>query len=251
VNTGSVLPATGLRGGASQGTRIGVKLKSINEIRWENIVRQQVDIGCGAAALATILTYYFDFPATEMEMFEPLLNLALKEAGPDVEQVGFSLRHIRDVAAQGGLAAAAFRVAESDLHQVKIPGIVRITIHGYDHFAVFKEARGGHVYLADPAFGNTSYRLADFSRIWSGVVMGFARRSGDRPLDHLLLVGVDDETNIESKEIMRAASANVTASIPATRMVTWAKLSTWPNVQPKVSGLQSVFPTFLYNRIEF
>lgn len=249
VQTGAPLPLAGLRGSSSRGPKLSVPVKSLAEMRWENVVRQQFDVGCGAAALATILTYYFDFPATEREMFEPLLREALKGKGPDVRSVGFNLKHIRNVAAQGGLVAAAFRVAEKDLPNIKIPGIVRITIHGYDHFAVFKEAHHGRVYLADPAFGNTSYRLASFSKIWSGVMMGFARRVGERPLDHLLLVRSEDQRRIESDEIMRLASPQV--AYAGAKLPDFFNFSTFPFVRPRIDGLRSVFPSFLGNHKEF
>ena len=70
ISTGALLPRPGLRGSAGEGTRLSVKVKSLNELRWENVIRQRIDIGCGAASLATIMTYYFDFPTTELEMFE-------------------------------------------------------------------------------------------------------------------------------------------------------------------------------------
>jgi predicted double-glycine peptidase len=249
--TGATLPQPGLRGSASGGPTIRAKVKSLHELRWENVIRQQLDIGCGAAALATILTYYFDFPSTEEELFQPLLAAALKEGGPDVRDVGFHLGHIRDVAARGGLAAAAFRVEEKNLGRIRIPAIVRITIHGYDHFVVFKEARNGRIYVADPAFGNTSYRLRSFGKIWSGVMMGFSRRAGQRPLDHLLVVRPEDERVIASEEIMRLAAVRESAPTPATGLHFY-NISTFPLIAgPRVPGLRSVFPFLLGNRIEF
>jgi predicted double-glycine peptidase len=249
--TAATLPVPGLRGSASGGPKIRAKVKSLNELRWENVIRQKLDHGCAAAALATILTYYFDFPSTEEEMLQPLLAAALKEAGPDVRAVGFSLRHIRDVAARGGLAAAAFRVEEKNLGRIRIPAIVRITINGYNHFAVFRETRNGRVYLADPAFGNTSYRLRSFAKLWSGVMMGFSRRVGQRPIDHLLVVRPEDERVIASEEIMRLAAAQGLAPRPATGPQFY-NISTFPLITgPQIPGLRSVFPFLMGNRIEF
>ena len=250
VITGAPLPQPGLRGGATGGPRIGVKVKSLHEMRWQNVVRQQLDIGCGAAALATILTYYFDFPTTEEEMFHPLMNEALKRAGPDVTQVGFNLRHIRDVAAKGGVVAGAFRVAPRALHKIRIPAIARITLLGYDHFVVFREARHGRVYVADPSFGNTSYTLPAFTKIWSGVIMGFTRRTGGRPTGHFLEVGPQDQRMVSFDEIMRLASTERLAPSPDTGPQ-FFNISTFPFVQPRITGLRSVFPFFLGNRIEF
>ena len=249
--SGSLIPQAGLRGGASSGSKLSVHVKSVDELRWQSVVRQKLDIGCGAAALATILTYYFDFPTTEAELFEPLLREALRQAGPDVKTVGFNLRHIRDVAARGGLAAAAFRVEVSDLARIRIPGIARLTIKGYDHFAVFKEARGGRVYLADPAFGNTSYRLASFKKIWSGVMMGFTRRTRVRnlPQDHLLVVKREDERGIDADEIMRTTRSTVLARAPFAQTPTFGSFSTFAFVQPQVRGTESIFPVFLFNSL--
>ena len=215
------------------------------------MIRQQLDNGCAAASLATILTYHFDFPSTEEEMLQPLLAAALKDAEPDVRGIGFSLRHIRDVATKGGLAAAAFRVEEKNLGRIQIPAIVRITIHGYNHFAVFKETRNGRVYLADPAFGNTSYRLRSFAKLWSGVMMGFSRRAGQRPLDHLLVVRPEDERVIASEEIIRLAAARELAPRPSTGPQFY-NISTFPYLPgPRVPGLRSVYPFIMGNRIEF
>jgi predicted double-glycine peptidase len=250
MSTGPSLPQPGLRGNAVQGIRIGVGVKSLNEMRWENVIRQGQDISCGAAALATILTYYFDFPTTEEEMFHPLLALAMKEAGPDVREVGFNLRHMRDVAARGGLAAVAFRLTEKNLPQVRVPGIMRVTIRGYDHFLVFKQARGGRVYVADPAFGNTSYRLRSFSKIWSGVLMAFSRRTGEHPVDHLLAVRPEDKRVIETEDIMRVADGLL--RVPAeVRLPEYFVFSKFPYIEPGVAGLESVFPSLLWKRIDF
>ena len=248
--TGAAVAQPGLRGSAPTGPKVRVRVKSLSEMRWENVIRQRLDIGCGAAALATILTDYFDVPTTEEERFHPLRAMALKQAGPDVRAVGFSLRHIRDVAAKGGLAASAFRVKESSLYKMRIPAIARITIHGYDHFVVFKEARNGRVYVADPAFGNTSYRLRRFSKLWSGVMMGFSRRAGDRPVDHLLLVGPEDEHVVGSEQIMRMARVPDFIQAPA-KVPDFMNFSKFPFIQPQIPGLKSVFPSILGKRIEF
>jgi len=249
--TGLPVATPGIRGNAVQGTRINVRVKSLQELKWRNVVRQQLDIGCGAAALATILTYYFDFPVTEEEMFNPLMTQALRGAGPDVRLVGFNLRHIRNVAAQGGLVGAAFHVSEENLHRIRIPAIARITVHGYDHFAVFKEARGGRVYLADPAFGNTSYRLPQFKKIWSGVLMGFVRRTRvqDLPQDHLLKVRPEDQRSIEADELMRLARADLSANQPHIPVI--VHFDTFPFIQPSITGTGSIFPKVIGSSQEF
>lgn len=251
MQTGAGTGGIGLRGGASSGPRIRTQVKSLNASRWEDVVRQKLDVGCGAAALATILTHYFDFPASEDEMYRALMAQALREVGPDTREVGFNLRHIRNVALRGGLSAAAFRVAPEDLERVRIPAIARVQIHGYNHFVVFKQAIAGRVYIADPAFGNTSYRLPAFKRMWSGVLMGFVRRGSQVPLTHDLMVREADHRVIDPEDLGRVALATPTVTAVAPIAPSFTRLSTFRFFSPAITGLQSVFPTFLTNDIEF
>ena len=155
-----------------------------------------------------------------------------------------NLRHLRDVAARGGLAAAGFRLKAKELHQVLIPAITRVTIHGYDHFVVFREARGGRVYVADPAFGNTSYRLRAFDKIWSGVMMGFARRTGDRPVGHDLSVLREDEVVIEADKLTRLAAARVIARVPRPLSILNSSGSPFEGLDPVFPSLRATVNTF-------
>jgi predicted double-glycine peptidase len=259
IQTSTGVAVSGLQGsGGSGGAAYDVPTRSWSEFKWQNVVRQRTDIGCGAAALATILTYYFDFPTDEREMVEALYYEAVqdykdpKHPPPgDIRQIGFNLRHIRAVARKGGLVAAGFEVDAENLEEVKIPVITRVTVKGFDHFAVFRGAVGGRVYLADPAFGNISYRLDQFERIWSGVMMGFVRRGEVLPENHDLLVRLDrDERQISWKNVMRLATQE-----PAPHRFdlgpTGVQASTYDAVRIKLAGLESVFPTYKSGSMSF
>lgn len=250
IMTGSALPHYGLLGGGSTGARVRANVRSYNEMRWEGVIRQQLDVGCGAASLATILTHYFDFPTSEEEMFQALMAEALRQKGATrVEDLGFNLRHIRTVALRGGLSAAAFRVKLEDLEKVRVPAIARVTIHGYNHFVVFKQATSGRVFVADPAFGNGSYRLAAFERIWSGVLMGFARRGSTLPDEHGLQVRLDDPRGVDPDDIGRYALRGPFEAGTQPDQYRFTRLSTFRLFTPQIPGLESVFPTFLGNDI--
>ena len=252
LQTAAPVAQPGLRGSTDSGPRLNIKVKSLQELRWENVVRQEIEVGCGAASLATILTHYFDFPTSEEEMFHPLLAAAEARArGANVQQQGFSMLEIRQVAGRGGLAAAAFRLEPEELPRVRIPVITRIKINGFDHFVVLKETYGGRVYVADPFYGNTTYRLSQFRHMWSGVVMGFARRNQARPLDHSLLVAEEDEWGIDSNDIMRLASAVDPGGAAAPRLPVFKRIDLFDFIRPQVSGLRSALPSFLTNSIEF
>ncbi len=251
--TGTQIAQPGLRGGPGTGARFNVPVKSLSEMRWDGVVRQQIEVGCGAAALATILTHYFDFPTTEEEMFFPLLEESQKRSsGPTVVEAGFSLYEIRQVAARGGFAAAAFRVKPEEIEKVRIPVITRITVHGFDHFVVLREARAGRVFVADPFYGNTSYRLGKFGDMWSGVVMGFARRNQKRPLDHALEVGPEDQWRIDSEEIARLAFRDaIPTGVRGLMPPRYTRIDMFDFISPQIPGLRSALPSLLTRSIEF
>ena len=45
-------------------------VRSVKELREENVVIQRLDYSCGSAALATIFSYYFGDPVSEPEVIE-------------------------------------------------------------------------------------------------------------------------------------------------------------------------------------
>ena len=219
-------------------------VQSLHAMRWDNLVRQRLEVGCGAASLATLMTYYFGFPTTE----EELANAMAAEAEADgqaelVRHIGFSMSHIRRVAEKGGLVARAFRVPIESIDKIRIPVIARVSIRGFDHFVVLKGAQNGRVFVADPAFGNSSYRLAAFEKIWQGALIGFVRR-GALPQDHGLMVGMEDDPGAaweratdrtigSLRDVGRPASVGLSGQvIPLT-------------VLQLVPGLESAFPRFL------
>lgn len=253
ITTGSTAFA-GLSGAGSSGIRLHVKVKSLWEMRWEHVVRQRQEHSCAAAATATLLTHFFGFPTTEEEMLQSLQVEAMRDQGGadfDPAQLGYNLRHIRAVASKGGLAAVAFKVDLRNIERVKIPVITRVTIRGWDHFAVFRGARGGRVYLADPAFGNTSYRLDEFERIWSGIMMGFVRRGVKPPSDYDLLLDEVDELGLDSSEISRRAQFRSFGVGDQRAFFSDVSLAPPLPVEGLSDGLESVFPSQIENYREF
>ncbi len=226
-------------------------VRSVNELKWDSVVRQKLEVGCGAASLATIMTYYFGFPTTEQEMADAMFaEAATGGQGDLVQKIGFSMSHIKRVAEKGGIIAQGFKVPVEQLDKIKIPVIARVSIRGYDHFLVFKGAQNGRIFVADPAFGNGSYRLAAFQRIWSGMMIGFVRR-GENPHGHELVVESKDELG----EVWdRVTARNLRPAVGDMRAssTTSFNLSLMPEViGTLVPGLESVFPRVLETRTRF
>jgi uncharacterized protein len=142
------------------------------------VVRQGWDISCGAAALATILTYQQGDPVSERAVIDGLLrhtSLATVE-----RRGGFSMLDLKRFAEDRGYRATGYSgLALSDLVALG-PAIVPIRIPHGRHFVVFRGVDGGRVLLSDPAAGPRSMTVAGFEDVWLDHE-GFAISRSDIP----------------------------------------------------------------------
>lgn len=139
-------------------------VRSLLEIRHEGVVVQQWDTSCGAAALATVLTYGFNDFVSEKSAAHVMLRrtdlLRTKVRG------GFSLLDMKRYAESRGYRAEGFRSLSADeLFAMKMP-IVPIDEFGNPHFVVVRGTREGEVDIADPAFGNRRMPIERFKDVW-------------------------------------------------------------------------------------
>jgi predicted double-glycine peptidase len=140
---------------------------SLREARYKNMVAQRFDLSCGAAALATILKYYYNDPVDELEVIKEMLELGDKD---QIAKRGFSLLDLKKYAEAHHYSANGYRVALANLEKLRIPTIILLAVGRYTHFVVLKGIRGDRVYVADPAFGNRSVAISDFAKSWNDVV---------------------------------------------------------------------------------
>jgi uncharacterized protein len=147
-----------------------VKRHTLKELRDQYVVKQDADYSCGAAALATLLTYYFGEETSEQQMLE-LMNAGLTK----VEQArkhfkGYSLLDLQRAARLKGYQAAGFKLTVEQLTQLAAPVIVFVRPMGYKHFAVLRGVDRGRVFLADPVRGNLRMGLGRFLAEWDGII---------------------------------------------------------------------------------
>lgn len=151
-------------------------VRSLLEIRHEGVVVQQWDSSCGAAALATVLTYALKDPVSERKVAEGMLRrtdpLRVRVRG------GFSLLDLKRFAENRGYSAEGYReLAVEELLKMQSP-IVPISEHANPHFVVVRGLKDGILDVADPAFGNRKIPLERFSSIWqNGIGFVVTRRS--------------------------------------------------------------------------
>ena len=155
-------------------------VRSLLEIRRENVIVQQWDASCGAAALATLLTFQHGDPVDEKTVAQGMLRttdpLRVRHRG------GFSLLDLKRYAESRGFRASAYREsALQDLEALK-PAIVPVNLTGFPHFVVYRGRVGDAVLVADPGYGNRVLPAAVFASAWiDGMAFLVERRDGNAP----------------------------------------------------------------------
>ena len=158
-------------------------VRSLLEIRQENVVVQQWDVSCGAAALATLLVYHHGELVTEKAVAQAMLGktdpLRVKHRG------GFSLLDLKRYAQARGFEADGYTgMTLADL--VKLgPAIVPVVLDRYPHFVVFRARVGDRVLIADPAYGNRSVEVDVFEKAWQKIAFVVDRPGDNKPPSRL------------------------------------------------------------------
>jgi uncharacterized protein len=141
-------------------------VRSLQEIRHEGVVIQRWDTSCGAAALATVLTYSLQDPVSERQVAGGMLRktepLKVKYRG------GFSLLDMKHYVESRGLKGIGYRGMR--LAQLLNYGsvIVPILQYGNPHFIVVRGLNSeGRLDIADPGFGNRTMSVEDFNDVWT------------------------------------------------------------------------------------
>jgi len=199
-------------GGTGLALAIATPVKSDQEIKWENVNRQTLDISCGPAALSTLISYYLEDQVSEMEIISSILESSdMAKVKKIQKRQAFSLLDLQKFAKARGYHAAGYRVGVQDLLDFKKPVIVPIETMGYRHFVVFKGIKGDRVYLADPAFGNRTIRYPQFLYVWKNrVALVISEPDGKEIKNHNLSLGDKDGTYVDGGlyRVMNPGSIN-------------------------------------------
>lgn len=154
-----------------------IRVKTMLDIRNDRLVRQQWDLSCGAAAVATMLTFQLGDPVSERQAALGMLrtgNARLARA-----RLGFSLLDLKRFAASLGFSAAGYGNLSIDELLAMAPAIVPIRVHNFGHFVVIRGQRGDRVLLGDPAFGNRTMTTDAFLRAWTSHIGFVVTRPGE------------------------------------------------------------------------
>lgn len=156
-------PAAALDLAAPGGGAYAIPVTNLKAIRFKTTIRQQYDFSCGSAALATLLSYHYQYPIGEQQVFEAMF--ALGDQGK-IRREGFSLLDMKRFLAQRGFTADGFELPLHKLVAAGFPAIVLVSENGYHHFVVIKGVADGRVLLGDPAGGTRSMSQPAFEAVW-------------------------------------------------------------------------------------
>ncbi len=159
-----------------------VPMRSMRELRYAGMVRQETDFTCGAAALATVLQQMFGRSISEREIINDMLAHTDRE---EVRSRGFSMLDMKHYLERHGLRGRGYKIDARVLMTVKIPVIALQTTRQYAHFVVLKRIHAGIAYIADPALGHRQIPVEEFVAAWNGIV--FAVLGDGRQADNALV----------------------------------------------------------------
>lgn len=173
-------------------SKIPPKRHTLKELRDRHIVRQQLDYSCGAAALATLLTYYFEDETSEREVLRWLESHLSQQELEGKQKTGFSLLDLKEVSESKGYRAAGFKINPSHLEHLLAPVIVFVQPMGYKHFAVLRGVINNYVYLADPSRGNLRMTMSRFLEEWQGIVFVLGKDGEEQKKTYPLALQTSD-----------------------------------------------------------
>ncbi|NJC32929.1 hypothetical protein GGR88_000403 [Sphingomonas jejuensis] len=144
----------------------GLALRSVEDRRFDGVVRQRFDFSCGSAALATLLRHHYADRIDERQTF---LGMWRDGDQAQIRRVGFSLLDMKRYLAGRRLAADGYQVTLDQVAQAGVPGIALISIRNYKHFVVVKGVTPTDVLVGDPSTGMQVYPRDRFQAAWNGI----------------------------------------------------------------------------------
>ncbi len=162
--------------------QFSVPVKSLKEIQFGDVYRQQYDFSCGSAALASLLTYHYETPSSEQDIFEKMFEKGDKAL---IEQRGFSLLDMKNYLASIGYRADGFQIGLEKMQKIGVPGITLVNFDGYMHFVVIKGINSDSVIIGDPSRGTITLSYERFKHHYEGVTL-LIRNRADVGKEHFI-----------------------------------------------------------------
>lgn len=137
--------------------------------RFRNMLRQELDMSCGAASIASLVRFYGGAALTEADML-----LLLAEIVPEQDQAavlvdGFSLLHIKHALQTLGLDLKAATTFNNQLVRFGSPALLQLKTQQGFHFVIWHGKYRGLHWLGDPSRGDMWLTDEELELEWTGI----------------------------------------------------------------------------------
>ena len=135
-----------------------IQVKSWKQLRDQGIEKQDLDYSCGSAAVATILRAYYGVEVYERDILKEVEKLGNDGAA--------SFSDLQKAVQTFGFKATGISTDFDTLKTIKIPALLYLKYRDQDHFSVLRGISDSHVLLADSSWGNRTFTVHQFSKLW-------------------------------------------------------------------------------------
>ena len=184
------------------GFRLNKKVKSMKEIKSENVIHQSLDFSCGAAGLSTVMNFYLNDPISEKEIINSLLQIV--DLAKVKARKGFSLLDLKKFAESKGYKATGYKMDMEFLKELNKPVLVPIKFKNYRHFVIVRGIVGDRVFIADPAAGKMVMKDVRFENIWLNGIGLVVEREGYDEGEYALKVKEEEALFADYKHVARS-----------------------------------------------
>jgi predicted double-glycine peptidase len=188
------------------------KVTSWKELEEQNIIMQAYEYSCGAASLATLMTYYFNENISEKNILNKITKMFSREDYKKIKNEGLSLLELEKISASLGYQYASVRLKPKALFQLSGPVIVFLKSDEFKHFLVLRGVVGNRVFLSDPSRGNIRMSIPEFLDEWYGETFILGKQDYGTPMNHDLAIPNSVSNRIELN-ILRYSLKNKPASM--------------------------------------
>ena len=156
-------------------------------MRYESTVPQKEEFTCGAASIASILTYYWQTPTSEASVLDTLKSRYTEAQVHHISETGLSFDDLIYMTQKLGFSAEGATVALDQLPNLAGPVIVHLDKGNFKHFIVLRKV-GDHVYyVSDPVVGQLTMHADEFEAQYTGHALAVWKSSADLPTNAKLV----------------------------------------------------------------
>lgn len=154
---------------------------SFVEVKYAQTVRQKFDFSCGAATVATMLTYYWGRDTSELDVMKVLRSRYPDEDWKKLQDQGFSFDDLIWTVNRFGFEGQGAELPAEELAKLDGPVIVHLNKGKFEHFSVVRAVKAGNVFLSDPITGAVTMSLEEFSSQYTGKALAIWKKGADLP----------------------------------------------------------------------